>query len=259
MAFAIDIIAVAPIYTTGVVIQWALTDPPDVGVYGFEVQRSGSPAGPWEALTSVDDTYIYTDTSADLHGLTRDVYYRVVVTPPVAAPITSSAHNIRGELPLGQAGRHFLRARKMRSDLLRTFQKFSGREYYVLKLKHWGTRCPDCWDSLTKTIVDEDCDSCYSTGFDGGYYTPYEVWGRLDVMTTSAPLQLEGFADQRMSKFTCLDIPVLMPGDVIVGKLDDRRYIVQTHSQTEMRLVGVHQDLAVIELPRDNPVYRVVV
>ncbi len=257
MAFAINIIAVAPLYTQGVVIQWELIDPPDIGVYTFVVRRSGAPGGPWEDLTSIDDTYIYTDTAASLDGLTRDLYYQVEVAPPVAANLISSSHNIRNELTLGLAGRHFLRARKMRSDLLRTFQKFSGREYYILKRRHWGIRCPDCWDTLTKTVLDEDCTTCYSVGFKGGYFTKVLVWGRIDPTNISAPIQLTGKEDQRMTKFTMLDIPVLMPDDVIIGKDDDRRYIVHTQGQTEMKLVGIHQDLSVAELPRDNPVYAV--
>jgi hypothetical protein len=257
MAFTLEIVAVAPVYATGVLVQWVTTNPPDIGAYSYEVQRSGSPAGPWTSVGTVVDTFIYSDTAASLHGLTRDIYYRVIVTPPVAPPLTSAVHNIRGELPLALAGRHFLRARKMRTDLLRTFKKFSGKEYFVLKKIHWGARCTVCWDTLTKSVVDETCATCFGTGFLTGYYTPYRMWGRLDPTTTAAPLQLEGKADQRMFKFTCLDIPLLMPDDVIVGVLDDRRFIVHTQVQTEMRLVGVHQDVTLAELPRDNPVYKV--
>jgi len=257
MAFAISIIKVAPIYASGVVVQWSVVDPPDAGSYTYDLERSGSPQGPWTAVITLTDAYIHTDTGASLHGLTRDVYYRVTVNPPVAASLTSAVHNIQGELPLATVGRHFLRARKMRSDLLRTFQKFSGKEYYILKRKHWGARCTTCWDTLTKTVVDEACTVCFGVGFLNGYYDPYRIWGRIGNTTISAPLMIEGKADQRMLKFTCLDVPFLMPDDVIVGVLDDRRYIVHTQVPTEMRQVTVHQDVSIAELPRDNPVYAV--
>lgn len=258
MAFSIEITKVAPVYKVGVNIQWEVTDPPDlIGVYEYRLDRSGSPAGPWETVVEDDDIVLYTDTDANLDGLTRDFYYRITVTSPSAVEVSSDPHNITDKLVAGAAGNHLLRRRKMRTDLLRTLQKFSGNEYYVLKRKHWGERCDNCWDSTTKSIVIDRCDTCLGVGYTAGYFDPYALWGRLDPPNTSAPLQMEGLADQRMFRFTSLDFPILEPDDVLVNKRSDRRFVVHTHSQTEMKLVSVHQEVTVAELPREHNVYQI--
>lgn len=245
---------VTPVYAEGITLQWEIVDP-DVGVYQITVQRSGSSAGPWEDLSTQLDGFMYVDSEADTNGLSRDIYYRLSVVSPGGSTLLSNVRNVQDVLPLGQAGRHFLRARKMRMDLLRTFQKFSGRQYYILKRKHWGERCPTCYDSVTRMTVRQDCTDCYGTTFNGGYYDPILVWGRFDPAVLNSPLQIEGSADQRMRRFVMLDVPWLMHDDVIVSSTMDRRYRVITHSQTEMREVTVHQDLSVAELQRDDDVY----
>ena len=85
------------LYPSAVFIQWDITTD-ETGVHIVDVERAGAPGGPWEPVAgSLANAYHYLDDQFNLplpardtdkreglslFSLSRDLYYRVTVTPP---------------------------------------------------------------------------------------------------------------------------------------------------------------------------------
>jgi len=83
---------VTPWHPALVRLQWELEEVGESGDFTFEVERSGSPAGPWTTIVEdLVDTYTYDDTlndaeAANTLSLIRDIYYRIRAIPPSGEP-----------------------------------------------------------------------------------------------------------------------------------------------------------------------------
>ena len=129
----------------------------------------------------------------------------------------------------------------------------------ILKRLHWGSRCTDCFDVVTKRVTKSKCNQCFSTGFTGGYHDPVRVSGRVSPRTVQTAIGPQGLNDTNTVQLIMLDYPSLEAEDVIVHVNTNQRYIVQAITRTELQTVPVHQEVVLSELARDNPVYRVLV
>lgn len=84
---------IVPWHPTKVRLQWELESVSESGVFTYDVERSGSPGGPWTTIeTGLANTYVYddmlNDEEANTLSLVRDIYYRIKVVPPSGAPNT---------------------------------------------------------------------------------------------------------------------------------------------------------------------------
>ena len=267
----VEITRTTPIYrspeSTGVFIQWVVKHPPVSGVGAARLERSGSPEGPFELVVDNINTYHYfdkfRDTPAPGLGLTREnlnflslareVYYRLTVLGADG----SSARVVRevgDELPKRQS----LLKRKIQRDIRVGF-KFNGVPIAVLKRKHWGIRCVDCFDLLTKRVTTSKCNTCFGTGFEGGYYEPVRISGRISVKNVQTDITVQGKADINQTQLTMLDFPILEDDDIVVHLNTNQRYIVKHVTRTELRTVPVHQKILLSELERSSVEYRLIV
>lgn len=267
----LQITRTTPVYraptNTGIFVQWTVLSPPSTGVDHFKLERSGSPEGPFELVVdNITDFHFFDDlrsapvplTSTDLRenlsflSLSRAVYYRATVIAVDAT--TATATRVVG--PDNLSRKLLLLRRKMQRDLAIAF-KFNSRDLAILKRKHWGIRCNDCFDRLTKRVTVSKCDTCYGTSYEGGYFSPVRVRGRLGVQNTQTIITPQGKTDSNQKRLTLLDYPEVEIDDVIVDILANDRYIVKHRHATEMQTVTVHQQLTVSELARDSIEYRV--
>lgn len=107
----VDISKITVTYPSDTLIQWDVT--PDDGVSGdyvFEVERSGSPEGPWTLLTTLFNTIFFSDCYTDVLdssedeedesinalALDREIYYRVKATDPAGTVAYSQPVNLDG-------------------------------------------------------------------------------------------------------------------------------------------------------------------
>lgn len=122
--------------------------------------------------------------------------------------------------------------------------KFSGIPVAVY-LKRKGARCTSCWDKVLKTVTSTDCQTCYGTGYLGGYYEP--------VLTT-ANIIPEQEANQpditlRENSQTSLAmsvIPVIRPDDLIYEVNGGSRWRVTTITPVEIDRILVAQEPVVV-------------
>jgi hypothetical protein len=265
MALGCVITQVTPLYPQRVFIQWDLIDPTESGSYTFTVERSGSTAGPWELLQAglqngfnyIDD---FTQPPLDADGvahpfsLQRQFYYRVTVVPPSGCEngAQSDPHGIEPELPPVQRG---LR-RKLRYEETTIWRAYSGVKVALVKRRHWGERCTDCWDALTNEVLKEHCTTCYGTSFVDGYWDPVIVYGRVHPPNnvTAQPTQRDT-NESSQHLITVLDVPLLQDGDLIIEIDMNQRHLVRRKTQTELKRKSVHQQLTTSLIDRGSIEY----
>ena len=263
---------------TGIFVQWTFSSAPPADVLHFTLERSGSSEGPFELVVENTDSYKFfdsargspapalaeeslccaevetADTRENLNflSLSRSVYYRVTAhfaNGDSETAVRNIIANIR------QRKLQLLR-RKMQRDFSVAL-KFSGIDLAVLKRRHWGIRCRDCFDLLTKKVTKSKCNTCYGTGFEGGYFNPVRVPGRMGVSNVQTQITEKDKVDINKTRLTLLVVPEIEVDDIIVDVQNNKRYIVQTRHATEMQTLAVHQQLTVSELAKDSVEYRI--
>lgn len=256
---------VAP--SVGVFIQWDVNNVPVEGLKEFRIERSGAPTGPWELVVDHINTYHFFDNlraspppppgrvreNLNFLSLNRDVYYRVTATA-VDGTTAFDIQDLGDTLPRRQA----LLRRKIHRDITTGF-RFNGVKMAVLKRKHWGIRCSTCFDLLTKRVTKSQCNQCYGTGFQDGYFLPVEVTGRISATMVQTDMTNEGLTDISSITVTILDYPIVEPDDIIAKFGTNQRYVVKQVTQTELRTVTVHQKIILSEMARDAPEYKLII
>lgn len=287
---------IVPWYPTKVALQWVLEDSTEVGVYLFDVERSGSPSGPWTVIASaLPDTYVYEDPldddeDPDIISLSRDIYYRVKVTPPSGptGAVYSLVINIDGAVdttrsgpadvmgysaqdpgqyeydpstglykrPIISAEKRLLRRRILHEEYT-LLKKLAGVEYVLLKRRHFGTRCSECYDPASSTTFKAQCTACYGTAWEGGYFNPITILGRRRAAQTQHSLGPQTEDEVHRTNIQLLDFPRVEEGDILVEKESNRRFQVRQRYKTSLKTITVHQTLSVSELARKAIEYKI--
>lgn len=292
------IIKITPWFPTEVRLQWDVTEANESGTFTFDVERSGSPGGPWTTLASGLTAVTYTDDMSteevNILALSRDLYYRIKVIPPsgtvnaIYTPIVnldglaeheivdSTPGNPGRPIPMGQLEpdpqsnitafpqRLNTRLRLMKRKILRDryimLKHLNGIEYYLLKRRHFGTRCSRCYDSASGELLFSHCDVCNGTSWEGsGFYDPLLLLGRRlasQIQTKDSPQAKD---DVNFTYIQFLDFPRIDEGDILVERVHNRRFIVKQRAEVSLKTITVHQTLTVSELPRTAPEYELAV
>ena len=284
---------VLPVYPSAVGLQWDLEGVSSSGSFLFNIERSGSPGGPWTIIkTALADTYLWddplTDESANLLSLGRDIYYRVYATPPTGDPVYSGIVNLDNQaettlsgpeerigykkddnyqhemLPATglaerptRTGRSRLLRRKIMRDEYVLMKKLAGQEYYLLKRRHFGTRCTVCYDAATRKVLKSNCSDCYGTSWEDGYFNPVAMLGRRAASQVQSNESPQAKLDVNLTSIQFLDFPRIDEEDIIVEKATNRRYLVKSRYFTSLKTIPVHQTISVSELERQAVEYRI--
>ena len=288
---------ITPWFPTRVDIQWDLEEVTESGTFHFAVERSGSPTGPWTILApDLPDTYLFSDPfdqeEANTLSLARDVYYRIGVTPPsgVLKKIYSHIVNLDGQAesdiigpnpvmgyqvldpaqheidPLTgqnvrpadkQPGRLRLLRRKILRDEYIRLKKLTGNTFYLLKRRHFGSRCTVCFDAATSEITNSRCSTCYGTSWVGGYFLPVSLLGAPQESQVQSDLGTQTKDDIRMLRVQLLDFPRVDEGDLLIDMVHNRRLLVKQRYYTTLKTVTVHQTVTTSELERQAIEYAI--
>lgn len=258
------------LFPSAVFLQWDI-DPDETGDHVVDVYRAGAPNGPWQVVApSLRNAYHHLDDKfnlppatnpadphygLNLYSLSRDVYYKVTVTPPSGSANAFSSVGTAVEPGLDTRTRLF--KRKILRDEATAFRRLNGIPIAVLKRKHWGPLCTECYDPVTRESTREHCPICYGTTFVDGYWAPVFVRGRKSAAPVQSQVTAQGVNDQKIVVFIILDMPGVEYGDVLVDLRTNNRYEVQIVSGTELKGVTVHQSITASELSRSSVEYVV--
>lgn len=216
----------------------------------FELFRSQSPGGPWDLLPlpEMGATHFYDELiqGADHHA---PQYYVVRAADVEGAGfrdsdvswLTHDADNIA--MDMIRKKRVFLRTR-------------GGVPIAVLKKKRWGAKCGRCWDPIKKLPQDPDCLECFGTGYSGGFLNPVLSFALMQPPRKSVIAAGVEYHEGSLYIEMAPD-PYVDRGDVLVDRVLNARFRVDTVQQATHRMHLVSQVCTLVRLDEKDPVYNI--
>lgn len=134
---------------------------------------------------------------------------------------------------------------------------FGGERVLLYQRKWSGTRCPN-WDQVRKQHqIDGVEDTCYGTGFQGGYFRPIEIYvSLLSASTIQNVVQEEGIRKIFKPSSWTLWEPTLKNGDFIVRQSGERLWITNV-TETRWKHNVLRQLFSTDSVEKNHPIYRI--
>lgn len=251
-----------------VVLGWEYEDTTEsLADYTIAVMRSEAQAGEFEVVSqemACNGVFEFQDDSVNLYAKWRDYHWRLRVTK-TAGGATRTYGSTPYERVLSEGldpGGVVLEAlpdpvaveASRRFDLV--LREFIGRRVLVLPQRTHGTRCGNCWDNLKRRRTTSNCQTCFGSGVQGGFYRPQETFAAkpphaLAVELTSLfemqPLDVLMWFGSR---------PRLKPRDVVVGT-EGVRWRVERVQRSEKNWALTRQTVQLRAISRDQVEYDI--
>ena len=215
----------------------------------YDVYRSESPEGPWVKLTNVPITGTqYSDETTKLASKYKHDYYLIQVwqgdvSRGFSEPITHE--NVLSPW-------HFRRKQEINRREWIILSRFNGVDTIVLKrVQHgkYGYRCPRCWDPVRRLILDDFCQVCYGTTWQGGYYEGIRTLFNYDTIVEGDAPTDEGRVEPATLQAWTVAYPNLNVNDLVIHVPERRVYRVDVVQNTVMQTVTVRQMCRLTQLP----------
>ncbi len=259
-----------------VYVQWEVEEPPSTGIV-FTLYRSDAPNGDYTQVGAPSIDTFYTidnlDNTPGLLSFDRPLYYKIKASSgsetaesmPVYYDGTISA-DPKEQRDIDASYRHMNRGqydkqlKLLRNKLITDFdiglKKIYGVAAILLKRKHFGKRCSQCYDEIANKIVKSHCLNCYATSWVGGY-TPYPI---LVHETRPQPIQIgkdiAGPVEIKQMSIVMPYFPKVNSGDIVVMRYNNLRYYVKAIHETYIRIIPVHQTIILDLIPAEHIVYH---
>lgn len=139
--------------------------------------------------------------------------------------------------------------------------KRAGVRGWLFKRRSWGEECTveGCVDPDTGEVNNPDCEACFGTGIQGGYYDPVEYWVIMNPTQNIKKLDAEaGLLTENIETVRCLAYPTPSANDVWAQFGSDQRYVIQSDVAAIARHRGIDLVLNVRleERPRSDIIYK---
>lgn len=261
----IDKVIVRPLTVTSVEVTWTLkpTDEP-LSSSRFTVLMSEAEQGPF-----IDVSGPLTDTQtficqANLKAKHNTLCWRIrlddVITGisamyPAGTP--TEAFLFHPELDVVTLPNDFgqsyiaIEIARLNHMLLR---RYTGRITSYLPVRTQGKRCPQCFDEKKRRSNSSACVECYGTTFQGGFYSPINVF--IDFNPSPNVIQISSFGKMEENQTAVFmgNYPLAKPNDLLVEQTNRRWRVVQVNGVAEKRYI-VQQHLQVQEIDRSDAEY----
>jgi len=221
-------------------VSWEVVPTPEeVLDYRFQVLRSESTGGPYDAQTDwLVDRYLFLDDKVDPFNTHRVLYYKIRVKHLPTSEVEEFGPGYLAEEP----DRITLEVR--RHWEVETHE-LTGRRGWIFPVRTFGSTCAECYDKGTQRVTISRCLSCFSTGFVRGYLHPIEV----NLKTGPVQKAFEpGVTVQQKgaTRFLLPAQPDVKPKDLIV-LADSNRYLVASVDAPHRLGAVLHQSIVVTE------------
>jgi len=243
----------------GTTVQWQL-DPSvrDEGVYRYTLQTGNAGVtdpDAWQDVVSETEVCFLTDPERRLPGTFPFTHYRIRLETGERSYYSRPLHT------MGRLGyedwRKYVSVIRAEHVLL---ARKTGIEGILSKRKISGRPCRRCRDFNTGDVLDAACQSCFGTGWLGGYYKPVPCcWFDVHPADTSIryDLQVQGPVTNTRFEARAIASPLLVSGDIWMNKQNSERYrIVQLQPIVETKAVPVVYQLAMERLPFSDIAYQ---
>jgi hypothetical protein len=257
---AISITKLYPTYPSSVYMEFTMEDLKRISVpvptLAVFVERSES-TNPLDAWTLVNptgcDNFFFVDNLPQLLTFNKTFYYRAYFKVG-SVKTYSEVRTTRDTLAQKKL---WLARRKMLRDEYIVLKKLTGVKFALLKRRHFGARCPKCYDPNTGNVIVSQCTSCYGTGFVNPYYQPYVTYGKRAPRPSNLDSRPEfGGTETDIVKLEFPDFPTIAPQDILIDLDTNDRYKVDSVDKTELRRIVVHQEPTVSLLARTSIEYK---
>ena len=143
-----------------------------------------------------------------------------------------------------------IRAREItrRESLL--LRKFTGVDTIVFRKKTFGKRCPVCWDYTSEKVTKDSCNTCYGTGFEGGYFKGLRTLFQYETTPNPTVLGPQGVVEPSTIMAWTTNKPEIDTLDLVLRVPDWRIYRVEVVQVTELQTVRVRQMFTLTELSK---------
>jgi hypothetical protein len=236
-------------------LTWAFSD---VSASGFSISVYRSEA-PSSDITEYDliasgvtaSGFSYSDTSVEkLYDPQRTWYYKLKIID-----LSDLSSSIAPATPayLDDTSTHkvFRRVKALKEKALRVG---GGRTIYILKRRTWGTHCPDCYNSTLGRQTENECLTCFNTGWTGGYYDPITITGMINPAPQFNQITMFGEFMPSDCVLNMLNYPPLRPKDVVV-ETTNQRWIVRQVRPLEFQGTLLEQTVHLSRILPDDTIY----
>lgn len=232
-------------------LSWKLVDTSeDVFDYTFQVLRSESPEGPFDALSGAfQDRYLFIDNMLKTGHRHRKYFYKIRIARVV------DATDMKDSEPVAQLADPDLVTMEIRRHMQLLMQEFAGRRCWVLPVRTFGQRC-SCWNSSLKQRTRSGCRTCWDTGFVRGYLHPIEQWLQIDPSPKTKQVTNVGQQQQSNTTMRMAYYPPLKPDDLVI-EAENRRWRVISVAMTEKGRAVLHQEVQLHEIPPKDIEYSI--
>lgn len=217
--------------------------------YTFQVLRSESPEGPFDAVTAAfEDRYLFVDANIPVGDKFRQLWYKLRVTH-------KESGDVRDFGPVTQEAEPDLIAQYIRRAQLTLLTRVIGRKVWLFKKRTFGSRCSSCWDTTSSKRTRSNCLTCYDTGFLRGYLAPIEIWVQVDPSAKSQQNQAMQIDQQVLTSARTSFYPNVNPGDVVV-EAENKRWRVIEVMQSERLRATIKQELSMRQIQATDIEYK---
>lgn len=238
------------------VIHWTVgTTDEDISSYSVTLYRANSPSpelSEYEIVASgisLED-YFYTDsTITGLYDIQRDWYYLLKVTEGNNDSIQPRKPAYRKKISDSYVIKEVVRRKNI------VLNSKSGRDLKVLKRRTWGTHCSQCWDAILGRATQERCNTCFGTGWNGGFFSPINIKGSISASPKIHQIQVYGSWSPSDVIMYTTNFPPLSPRDIIIDDVN-KRWIVTQVRPIQHKGFTIEQQVQMSVLQADDVSYE---
>lgn len=240
-----------PTFYKHIVVEW---DIPSIwGNCTFDIYRAESDVGPWTKITPtpISGTFFKDTTTMDF-SKSMNGWYVVEVHLP-------DGRSIQGPVTTWENKRHHwvqIRAREIERRETILLEKFTGVKSLIFRRKHFGMRCPECWDFETEKVTKDHCSTCLGTSFKGGYFDGFETLLQYEPSPADTALEYRGRIESTVIPAWTVSFPRVETHDLVLRVPDWKIFRVDHVVSTELQTVAVRQILNLVELDKDSIEYE---
>lgn len=220
----------------------------------FDVYRAESDVGPWRKITHTPiDSNFFRDTEAQDFSKDMQGWYMVECMLPdgrrIQGPATTWENKRRKWVEL--------RAKEIERRNTLLLEKFVGIKSMVFRRRHFGARCPECWDFATEKVTKDHCNTCVGTSFKGGYFPGFSTLFQYQNDGETAVMDERGRTEGGDTSAWTISFPQIEVHDLVVRLPDWKVFRVERVDATELQAVPVRQMTTLLELSKDSIEYVV--
>lgn len=139
-------------------------------------------------------------------------------------------------------------------------RQFINEPIKIYLKKKSGRKCGKCYDPIKERVIREDCNFCFGTGIEGGYYGPFESYWQRGLRPDVKMLTPQGMIRlvSENSAWT-VNFPLISPDDLIYSVNEGLFYranVVERPAYKGYPIRQYLQDLMIV--PLGSPEYKLV-